>query len=133
MFHHRLSTLIGDPDYIKPGIPIMQPVPAEKKERRLDHSLLLAPADRLERRAEAFIRAGLYFNENDDAAIQNNQIQLPDGTAVIPLDKAVALFPEIGLGNALPFLPQNLLSCLHAYPIHSRTGLKLLRWIGDGP
>ena len=133
MFHHRLSTLIGDPDHIKPGIPIMQPVPAEKKERRLDHLLLLAPADRLEGRAEAFIRAGLYFNENDNAVIQNNQIQLPDGTAVIPLNDSVAFLSKIALGNALPFLPQDLFSCLHAYPIHSRTGLKLLRWIGDGP
>ena len=133
MFHCRLPAHKSDPDDVKPRLPMVQAMLAEEKKRRLDHSLLLAPADRLEGRAEAFIRAGLYLDENDNAAIQNNQIQLPDGTAVIPLDQAVALFPEIGLGNALPFLPQNLLSCLHAYPIHSRTGLKLLRWIGDGP
>ena len=141
MFHHRLSPLIGDPDHIKPGIPIMQPVPGEKKERSLYHLFLFPRTYRFQRRAKTIIRAGFNLDEDYDATIQKNEIQLSNRTAVIPLNDSVAFLSKIDLGNSFPFLPQDLLVRLHAYPLpksdsgaawharvnHSRTGLKLRR------
>jgi len=141
MFHHRLSPLIGDPNHIKPGVPMVQPVPGEKKERCLDHLFLFPRAYRFQRRAETIIRTGFDLDEDHDATIQKDEIQLSNWTAVIPLDDSVTLLSKIALGNSLPFSPQDLLVRLHAYPLpksdsgaawlaranHSRTGLKLRR------
>ena len=141
MIHHRLSSLQGNAHHIKPGIPIMQPVPGEKKERRLYHLFLFPRAYRFQWRAKTIIRAGFNLDEDHDATIQKNEVQLSNWTAVIPLDDSVALLSKIALGNSFPFLPQDLLVRLHAYPLpksdsgaawharvnHSRTGLKLRR------
>ena len=141
MIHHRLSSLQGNAHHIKPGVPIMQPVPGEKKERSLYHLFLFPRTYRFQRRAKTIIRAGFNFDEDHDATIQKNEIQLSNRTAVIPLNDSVAFLSKIDLGNSFPFLPQDLLVRLHAYPLpksdsgaawharvnHSRTGLKLRR------
>ena len=141
MIHHRLSSLQGNAHHIKPGIPIMQLVPGEKKERCLYHLFLFPRAYRFQRRAKTIIGTGFNLDEDHDATIQKNEVQLSNWTAVIPLDDSVALLSKIALGNSFPFLPQDLLVRLHAYPLpksdsgaawharvnHSRTGLKLRR------
>ena len=104
MFHDRLSLHKRYPDNVKPGLPVVQPVPAEKKKRCLDHLSLLAPIDRLERGAKAPIRTGFYLDEDYHSTVQNNQIQFSNRTAVIPLNNPVTLFPEISLRNPFPFL-----------------------------
>lgn len=103
MFHDRLLLHKGDPDNIKPGLPVVQPVLAEKKKRCLDHLSLFTPIDRLERSAKALIRTGFYLDEDYHSTVQNNEIQFSDRTAVIPLDNPVTFFPEKRFRNPLSF------------------------------
>ena len=105
MIHHRLSSLQGNAHHIKPGIPIMQLVPGEKKERCLYHLFLFPRAYRFQWRAKTIIRAGFNLDEDYDATIQKNEIQLSNRTAVIPLDNPVTFFPEKRLRNPLSFFP----------------------------
>jgi len=114
MFHHRLLILQRDTNDIKPGLPMVQPVLIEKKERCLDHLLLLTPMDRFERRAKAIIRTGFDLDEDYDAVVQNNEIQFPDRTAIISLDKPITFPLKIPLRNTLAFFAQNLFLTLHA-------------------
>ena len=114
MIHHRLSSLQGNAHHIKPGIPIMQLVPGEKKERCLYHLFLFPRAYRFQRRAKTIIGTGFNLDEDHDATIQKNEVQLSNWTAVIPFDDSVAFLPEISLRNPFPLLPQDLLVTLHS-------------------
>jgi hypothetical protein len=49
--------------------------------------------------------ACLDFDKDDDALIENDQVELSRGTAIITLDELVAFLLQIPLGKTLAFFP----------------------------
>jgi len=115
MLHHGLAPLQGYTDHIKPGLPAVQPVAAQKEKRCLHHLFLFARAHRLKRRAEAIVRAGFYLDKDYDPPVQENQIHLTDRTTIVTFHNPIALFRKISLRDPLAFFAQNLLLALHIY------------------
>ena len=52
-------------------------------------------------------RAGLHFDENNDAAIQDDKIELARRAAVVALDQFITLMFEMKFGDAFPFFAQD--------------------------
>ncbi len=99
MLNNGLSGAERYPDDIESRIPLMKPVLAQEKKSRLDHLALLGRVNRFQRGAEALLCAGFHFDKNNDAPVQDDQIKLADGRAVVPFDEPVSFFSEIPLGE----------------------------------
>jgi hypothetical protein len=155
MLHHRLLVDKTHPYDVESRLALVQAFLAEEKLRGSDHPLLLAPVNGVQRAAKPIIGTSLHLDEDDHVSVQSDEIKLTCGTAVVPFNKPVAFLLQIPFGEPLSFLTQELLLISRGhllsaityvarleralsseylyYSRHSRTGLKLKRWIGDGP
>ncbi len=147
MMDQRLFSPARDSNHVKSRLSLVQPVLAHKEESRLNHLALLVPGDRLQRGAEPIPGTGLDLHKNNDLAIEDDEIQLAHGAPIVPFHDPIAFFLKIGLGNPLPFFSDDLVLTLRLHGLRksgvdspagmltqiSRTGLKLFRWMGNGP
>ena len=113
MFYYGLVLCNRNTHHIEPGVAVVQAMLGDKKLRRLRHFLLFPRVNRFQRNSKAMIRAGLYFDEHDDAAVQNDKVHLSHRTAVVSLHDSIALLCQIQLRDPLPFTPKNLLLISH--------------------
>src|SRR5688572_16068491 len=103
MFQDWLAAGPGDPDDVKARVALLQSPRGQKELRRPNHFPLLPDFHRFERCAKAVPGARLHFDKHDDSLIEDDQVKLSSGTAIIALDELVALLLQIPLGQTLAF------------------------------
>ena len=141
MLYQRLAARPRDADHVEPRVALMQLFLTEKELSRLNHLMLFSKLNGLEGCAEAMISTSFNLDEYNNAPVQDDQVYLSRGAAVVSLDDPVSLFSKILFRDPLSFLPQQLPGVIHSSPEDensasvvcspsmqaSRTGLKLRR------
>ncbi len=115
MLHHRLASGPGNTDDVEARVALVEFFLAQEILRRLNHLSLLSELHRLQGRAKTMPGTGLHFDENNDAAIQDDQIQFARRAAVISLDQFVAFMFEIKFGNPFPFFAQDQFAVVRSW------------------
>jgi len=85
----------------------------QKEKGGSSHFFLFVKVYRLERGPEAVVGTRFDLDENDHAAVKNDQVDLSERASVIFLQQHIAFFLEILLGEPFAFLSERLLLILH--------------------
>lgn len=90
MLHHGLSSRPGDTYNIETGISLVQFFLVEEKLSGKDHAPLFSRRHGFQRTAEFVLGAGFHFDEHDNPAVKDDQVDFAAAAPIIALDELVA-------------------------------------------
>ena len=111
MLHHRLAAGPRNADHIEPCVALVQFSFGQENTAPPESSFAACEFHRFERRAEAVAGAGLHLDKYHHAPVENDQVELSAGAAIVSLDDLVAFCSEIRSATRSPSFPKSVCRC----------------------
>jgi hypothetical protein len=122
VFHGWLLAQPRNPHDIESRFAVMQSFLIQEELRCLNHPFLFPALDSFQRIAKLVVGATLYFDKDNDLAIEHDEIDLPS-PAVVALDELVTFLLQVALRKSLSIPAEYLSDLRHIYLIENKKPL----------